>query len=157
MRLYSSGYESGAQIPERYTCAGENISPAFSWTDIPEETKTFVLILHDPDAPRDGGFTHWAIYNIPSHVTQITEKVPATATVPGLGFQAKNSSGHIGYMGPCPPSGSHRYVARLYALKQELNLQPGVSYQLVVSAMQGKILEQAEFIGRYEKKSRSAA
>ncbi len=157
VRLFSSGFEYGAQIPDRYSCAGENISPAFHWMDVPEETKSLVFILHDPDAPREGGFTHWVLYNIPPHVKRIAEKIPPAASVPGLGFQAKNSSGHVGYMGPCPPSGSHRYVAHLFALKQELNLQPGVSYQLVASAMQGKVIEEAEFMAKYANRSRSVA
>lgn len=157
MELFSSGFQHGASIPARFTCEGENISPEFSWRDVPKGTRSFVLVFHDPDAPRQGGFTHWVVYNIPPNVERLDEKTPRKAWISGLGSQARNSGDQIGYMGPCPPSGAHRYFARLYALKEELNLQPGASYQLVIAAMQGLVIEQAELMGVYAKKSQSAA
>lgn len=157
MQLISSAYQHGAEIPARFTCEGDNISPEFSWQDAPKETRSFVLMLHDPDAPRRNGFMHWVVYNIPAETGHVEEGVPGEANVPGLGLQAKNDSGRTGYMGPCPPAGRHRYFARLYALKKMLPLGEGVPYQEVVSAMEGAIIEQAELLGTYAKGAQRAA
>jgi Raf kinase inhibitor-like YbhB/YbcL family protein len=150
MRLISEELQGGKSIPRKFTCDGENVSPRFRWEDPPEEAKSFVLILHDPDAPRHDGFTHWVLYNIPSALDEIQENVPKTQQrVDGLGVQGKNDAGKLGYTGPCPPSGSHRYFARLYALRKELNLQPGATAREVQDAMQGLIIEHAETMGTY--------
>jgi Raf kinase inhibitor-like YbhB/YbcL family protein len=156
MQLTSSAFQAGGSIPVRYTCEGEDISPAFSWKEAPPQAKSFVLIMHDPDAPRAGGFTHWVIYNIPAGTGHIEEKTSKQEQVP-VGLQGTNDSGEVGYMGPCPPSGTHRYYVRLYALDTELNLDPGAPHKAVVSAMQGHILDQAELMGKYTKKSERAA
>lgn len=153
MQLKSSAFRAGGAIPERYTCEGDDISPEFTWTDVPPGTKSLALILHDPDAPREGGFTHWVVYNIDPRLGQIDENVPKQEKLAGLGLQGKNDSGKIGYMGPCPPSGIHHYYARLFALDTELNLKPGASRQEVVSAMEGHILEKAALMGTYSKKA----
>ena len=157
MQLTSSAFQAGAAIPAKYTCEGKNISPEFSWMDAPAQTKTFAFVIHDPDAPRPGGFTHWVVYNIPANTGHIGEGVPKQETVPDLGVQGKNDSGEIGYMGPCPPSGRHRSIARLYALDMELPLGPGVSLNELYVAMKGHILAQAELMGTYAKKSSRAA
>ena len=157
MELRSTAFQAGGAIPTRFTCEGDDISPDFSWRDAPPETKSFVLILHDPDAPRAGGFTHWVVYNIPAGTSHIEENIPQQATVAGLGVQGKNDSGEIGYMGPCPPSGTHRYFARLFAVDRELDLKPGLYHRDVYSEMQGHIVEQAELMGTYAKKCERAA
>lgn len=157
MQLNSAAYTMGGAIPVRYTCEGDDISPEFSWIDAPPETKSFALILHDPDAPKPGGFTHWTIYNIPAEVGHIEEKVPKEETVPGTGMQGKNDSGDIGYMGPCPPSGTHRYFARLFALSRKLPLPPGASPAEVNAAMKDIVLVCAELMGTYAKKAEKAA
>ncbi len=157
MNLTSSAFSPGGAIPKQFTCEGPDISPEFSWTDIPKETKCFVLIVHDPDAPKANGFTHWVVYNIPPTVNRIQENAPKNPSVPGLGLQGRNDSGKVGYMGPCPPSGSHRYFARLYALRTELDLKPGATYREVISAMEGKIIGQAELMGTYAKTGQKAA
>ena len=157
MKLTSSAFSHGSAIPKRFTCEGQNISPELSWTDAPKETKSFVLFLHDPDAPRKNGFTHWVVYNIPPTVSRIEENVPRNASIQGLGLQGRNDSGTVGYMGPCPPSGSHRYFARLYALRAELELGPHATYAEVIAAMQGKIIEGAELMGTYDKTEQKAA
>src|ERR1700747_1645814 len=90
MRLLSAVIQEGKPIPQRFTCEGENISPEFYWVDAPKETKSFVLILHDPDAPRDNGFTHWLLYDIPPDVTHIPENLPKQASVADSGLQGKN-------------------------------------------------------------------
>jgi Raf kinase inhibitor-like YbhB/YbcL family protein len=150
MKLVCQEFQEGKPIPRRFTCDGENISPRFCWEGAPEETKAFVLIVHDPDAPKHDGFTHWLLYNIPPSVREVRENVPkAQAQVYGLGVQGKNDEGRIGYTGPCPPSGSHRYFARLYALREELNVEPGATAREVQSAMEGLLIEEAETMGTH--------
>jgi len=157
MNLTSTAFQHGSAIPQRFTCEGEDISPELAWNDAPAETKSFVLTVHDPDAPREGGFTHWVLYRIPATVDHIGENVPKNASVPGLGMQGRNDSGKIGYMGPCPPSGSHRYFFRLYALRSQLDLQPRATHTDVLSAMRDKIVDETELIGTYAKTARRAA
>jgi Raf kinase inhibitor-like YbhB/YbcL family protein len=149
MRLTSSAFRQGERIPARFTCDGGDISPALSRENPPAETKAFAIILHDPDAPRANGFTHWLLYNIPGSVTRIPEDVPKKAEVSGLGLQGKNDAGKVGYMGPCPPSGMHRYFTRLYALRDELDLAPGASVQEVQAAIHDAVIELAELMGTY--------
>lgn len=152
MKLICNELRDGKPIPRRFTCDGENLSPRFQWEGAPEAAKSFALIIHDPDAPRHDGFTHWVLYNIPPSVSEIPENVPkAQEEVRGLGVQGKNDAGQLGYMGPCPPSGSHRYFARLYALRKELSLKPGATREEVQSAMQGLEIEQAETMGTYSR------
>jgi Raf kinase inhibitor-like YbhB/YbcL family protein len=131
--------------------------PELSWQDVPKETESLVLTLRDPDARKAGGFTHWVVFNIPASVLSIAQNVPKRPAVPNLGLQARNDGGEVGYMGPCPPSGTHRYFFRLFALSKELNLQPGATYEEVRSAMEGHVLEKAELIGTYAKKAEQAA
>ncbi len=157
MQLTSAVFQQGAEIPSYYTSDGEDVSPELSWKDAPGKTKSFALIMHDPDAPRPGGFTHWVVYNIPPETGHLEEKVPREEQVPGLGTQGKNDAGKIGYMGPAPPSGTHRYFMRLFALNLLLDLAPGATHRQVNAAMKGHILAQAELMGTYEKKSHRAA
>ena len=153
MQIQSSAFRAGEAIPVRYTCEGEDISPEFSWKDAPKGTKSFVLILHDPDAPREGGFTHWVVYDIDPGVHQVKEHAPNRERVAGLGEQGRNDGGRIGYMGPCPPSGTHHYVAKLFALDARLNLKPGATREEVERAMKSHVLDQATLTGTYSKKA----
>ncbi len=155
MKLTSPAFSYGASIPKQFTCDGQNISPALAWSGAPNEAKSFVLILHDPDAPRAGGFTHWVLYNIPPNVDWLSENVAHDPSVAGLGIQGRNDAGKTGYMGPCPPSGSHRYYARLYALSTSLMLGPNATPAEVHAAMQGNILAEAELMGTYERTGQS--
>jgi len=157
MQLTSSDFNAGGAIPIRFTCEGDNASPEFSWKEAPGETKSFALILHDPDAPRAGGFTHWVLYNIPAEKGGIDPNVPKREEVPGTGTQGRNDSGEIGYMGPCPPSGTHRYYARLFALDAELRLTPGATHDELTELMEGHVLARAELMGTYRKKADQAA
>src|SRR4051812_5556782 len=118
MRIISPAFTEGTAIPKRFTCEGENISPEISWSEAPKEARSLVLIMHDPDAPRKNGFVHWLLYNIPPTVSRIPEN-GGHSSDSGFGLQGKNDSGNLGYKGPCPPSGVHRYFMRLYALKAE--------------------------------------
>lgn len=142
MKLTSPAFKNNTMIPKKFTCQGEDISPAFIIEDIPLQAKTLALIVDDPDAPM-GTWVHWVVFNIP-----ITPKIDEGA-IPGK--QGKNDFGRRNYGGPCPPSGTHRYFFKLYALDIELNLQEGISKKELEKAMQGHILEEAELIGLYRK------
>jgi Raf kinase inhibitor-like YbhB/YbcL family protein len=157
MQLTSAAYQQGAFIPVRYTCEGDNISPEFSWRDAPGQTKSFALLIHDPDAPRAGGFTHWVLYNIPPGTGSIQENVRKNEKVLDVGTQGRNDAGEIGYTGPCPPFGTHRYYARLFALDSVLALPPGATHEELRAAMEGHVLTRAELMGKYAKKAERAA
>ena len=151
MRLISPVFRNDEEFPKRFTCEGENISPELSWEEAPKETKSFVLILHDPDAPRRNGFTHWVLYDIPPTITRVRENVPKVAQLADAGMQGRNDSGEFGYTGPCPPSGRHRYFARLYALREKLGLPAGATAAEVQTALDGKVIEQTELMATYQK------
>lgn len=131
-------------MPKENTCDGRNVNPPLAFSEVPQGTKSLVLIMDDVDAPM-GIFTHWVVFNIPAGMMEVEED-----TKPGV--MGKNSFGQVGYGGPCPPSGSHRYYFRLYALDTELALSPGSERERVEAAMKERILETAEMMGRYEKK-----
>jgi Raf kinase inhibitor-like YbhB/YbcL family protein len=157
MRLLSPIFQNEGEFPKRFTCEGDNISPELSWQDAPKETECFVLILHDPDASRRNGFTHWLLYDIPSTINRLRENVPKEAQLADAGRQGRNDSGEIGYTGPCPPSGRHRYFARLYALRERLNLPAGADVTEVQTALAGKVIEQAELMATYQKSAKATS
>jgi len=157
MQLASPAFQQGSEIPSYYTRDGEDVSPELSWKDAPSQTKSFVLVMHDPDAPMLGGFTHWVLYNVPAEAGHLKENIPAEERISGTGLQGKNDAGKIGYVGPAPPSGIHRYFFRLFAIDKMLDLAPGATHKQVSAAVKGHILAQAELMGTYEKKSERAA
>lgn len=118
---------------------------------------SFVLVMHDPDATRTGGFTHWVGYNISAESGHIEEDVPNRERITGVGVQGKNDAEKIGYIGPAPPSGVHRYFLRLFALDSSVDLATGATHREVSAAMKGHILAQAELMGTYESKSKRVA
>lgn len=150
MRLFSSAFEEGGMIPQRYTCDGENTSPPLEWSAAPPGTQAYVLVVDDPDAP-SGTFLHWLLYDIPASENGLTEGVGKNGTEAGGGMQGRNSFGEQGYGGPCPPSGSHRYYFRLYALQQSLRIPAGAKRTEVEQAMEGHVMDTAELMGRYER------
>lgn len=156
-QLTSSAFQPEANIPRQFTCEGNDVSPDLTWRNPPSGTRSFALIVHDPDAPRPSGFTHWVVYNIPASVTQISQGAPRGDTLPGGGIQGENDGGQNGFMGPCPPSGTHRYYFYLYALDTQLNLKPGASKDDLEKAIKGHVLEKTELMGRYKKGSEKAA
>jgi len=146
--LESQVFENNTEIPVKYTCDGANLSPPLKWSGAPVETKTYVLIVFDPDAP-GGLFIHWIIYNIPSEISELKEGIPQENIV-SEGLQGINDFGYIGYGGPCPPRGSkHRYVFLLFALDKELELNGGAGLNDVINNMRGHIIAYAKLVGVY--------
>lgn len=151
LSITSTAFREGGQIPDKYTCQGQDISPPLAWTKPPEGTESLALIMDDQDAP-SGVFTHWVIFNIPSDSRGLPEAVPAQDQLPSGALQGKNDFRRIGYGGPCPPSGhSHRYQFTLYALEQTLDLKAGASKKQVFEAMQGRILAWGQLTGTYQR------
>ena len=148
--LTSTVFKQGESIPERYSCDGEDISPALEWTDPPAGTQSLALILDDPDAP-GGTWVHWVLFSIPAAARGLSEGVSDPAEQSDGGRHGENSWGQPGYGGPCPPGGTHRYFFKLYALDQELDLAALSSKAELEAAMQGHILAQAELMGTYSR------
>ncbi len=150
MNLTSPEFKHNGFIPSKFTCEGLDISPTLVIEGIPEGTKSLALIMDDPDAPM-GTWVHWVVYDIPPAINRLTlEK----NSIPGK--QGKNNFGRINYGGPCPPSGTHRYFFKIYALDIALNLKEGISKGALEKAMEGHILGRAELIGLYKKQNTSS-
>jgi Raf kinase inhibitor-like YbhB/YbcL family protein len=147
--LETKAFPKGGAIPARYTCSGDDVSPALSWSGAPQGTKSFALIVDDPDAP-SGTFTHWIVYDLPAATHQLPESVSKTDDLSGGGRQGRNDFRRVGYGGPCPPPGKpHRYFFKLYALNAALNLPAGASRQDVEGAMRSHVIAQAELMGQF--------
>jgi len=144
----SPAFAPGGTIPAQYTCSGSGISPPLTWGEPPAGTQAFALTLADPDAP-SGTFIHWVIYNIPAASRGLAEAVAPGAQLADGSLQGLNSARQLGYMSPCPPSGTHHYVFDLYALDAALSLGSGVGRDELFSALQGHILAKAELVGIY--------
>lgn len=142
MELTSPEFENNKPIPSKFTCEGKDVNPQLEIADIPKETKSLALIMDDPDAPM-GTWVHWVVYDIPIIFRIEENSVPGT---PGI-----NNSGKRAYHGPCPPSGTHRYFFKLYALDRMLDLPQGLSKGALEKAMQGRILAEAQLIGLYKR------
>jgi len=143
----SPDFPNNAVVPTRFTCDGDNLSPALEWTEAPQATKSFVLIMDDPDAPM-GVWDHWLLFNIPSNVTKLEEGIKQ---LPKGTKSGKNSWQRNDYRGPCPPDREHRYFFKLFALDRTLDLPEGAAKKEIERAMQPHILVQAELIGRYNR------
>ena len=152
LTLTSDAFVNGQSIPAKYACTGRNISPALAWNDPPGGTQSFALIVDDPDAPM-GTWVHWVLYNIPAGARSLQEDLPVTGknVDPEAIFVGRNSAGKIGYDGPCPPSGTHRYYFKLYALDTLISLLPGATKEQVLKEMEGHILAQGELMGTFSK------
>jgi len=144
----SDSFSDGGMIPAKYTCDGANISPQLSWDNAPKGTKSFVLICEDPDAPM-GTFTHWVLYDLPADVHELPENLPKDKILPNGAKQGITDFKKVGYGGPCPPNGTHRYYFKLYALDTLLNLEPGLKKEDILKAMNGHILAQGQIMGKY--------
>ncbi|KAF5036036.1 hypothetical protein DSECCO2_579230 [anaerobic digester metagenome] len=145
--ITSTAFKNDSLIPSRYTCDGANVSPQLSWTNAPENTKSFALICDDPDAPSKT-WVHWMVFNIPAETHAIAEGADSVA---GAQY-GKNDFGKTNYGGPCPPSGTHHYHFKVYALDCMLPLKNGANKKEIEDAMKGHILAQGELVGLYSRK-----
>jgi hypothetical protein len=150
MQITSSAFTEGSMIPAKYTCDGQDISPPLEWKDAPADTKSFALINDDPDAPM-GTWVHWVAYNIPSNITKLDENAKPEREFKNGMRQGSNSWPRIGYGGPCPPSGTHRYYFKLYALDTVLDIKPGATKVQVLQAMKEHVLAEAQLMGKYKR------
>ncbi|MCI0470838.1 MAG: YbhB/YbcL family Raf kinase inhibitor-like protein [Candidatus Aminicenantes bacterium] len=150
MKLTSPAFQHEGKIPDKFSCKGEDISPALAWENPPAGTKSFALICDDPDAPM-GTWDHWLLFNIPAADREIPEAIPCRREIANGARHGKNSWGRSDYGGPCPPGGTHRYFFRLYALDTLLDLKPGASKKEIKKAMEKHILAEAELMGKFSK------
>ena len=153
MNLASTAFREGDLIPAKHTCDGKNVSPHLRWDLVPQGTKSLALIVDDPDAP-SGTFVHWVVYHIPPSVTELQEGVSPVDVMSNGAMQGRNGFGKIGYGGPCPPSGTHRYFFRLYALNAQVELHAEATRHDLDAAMKSKIIAQAELMGTYARQAR---
>jgi len=143
LRVRSVAFNHGGHIPPKYTCEGENVNPPLEINGLPERTRTVAMIVEDPDAPK-GVYDHWVVWNISPNEAIAENSKP--------GETGKNSFGNIGYGGPCPPSGSHRYFFKVYALDTKLDLAAGADKKNLLEAMKDHILASGELMAHYEKR-----
>ena len=150
IKVTSTAFEEGGMIPKQYTCDGTDVSPPLAWTSVPEGTKTIALICDDPDAPM-GTWVHWVLFNLPADVKELPGSVPLQKRLETGAIQGTNDFRKIGYGGPCPPGGTHRYYFKLYAVDTELNLQAGATKRELLKAMEGHILGEGQLMGKYKR------
>jgi Raf kinase inhibitor-like YbhB/YbcL family protein len=154
LTLTSSAFNEGGEIPAQYTCEGEDRAPALAWTGVPENTRSLVLIVDDPDAPDPKAprmtWVHWVLYNLPPDHRGLPEGATARDLPAGTG-EGINDWSRTGYGGPCPPVGRHRYFHKLYALDTVLEAMHRPTKAEVEAAMAGHVIAQAELVGTYEK------
>jgi len=146
----SKAFQAGSFIPQKYTCDGKNVSPPLKWRGAPPGTQSFVLVADDPDAPK-GTWVHWVVFDIPPTLDMLPEAMPPIKKLANAERQGTNDFKKIGYGGPCPPSGIHRYFFKVYALDTMLRLEPGATKPQVLDAMEGHILAQGVLIGTYKR------
>lgn len=150
MKLSSPAFADGAVIPMRYTCTGDDVSPPLAWSDTPAGAKSLALIVDDPDAPA-GTWVHWVAFNLPVTAGGLPEGIKDAKQLPSGGTQGTNSWRRIGYGGPCPPSGTHRYFFKLYALDTTLSLGNNATAKDLQAAMKGHILAESQLMGRFKR------
>jgi len=156
IQVRSEAFQHGRAIPKRYTADGANLSPPLAISSLPAGTKELALIMDDPDAPR-GTWVHWVLYKIPSDATELPEGIAGTERLsePPGAMQGLNSASGIGYFGPAPPPGKpHRYFFKVYALDAELDVQPGLTKQQLLKAVEGHIIGRGELMGTYQREER---
>ena len=146
MKISSAAFENNSFIPSKYTCEGQGINPPLEFREVPEGTKSLVLIVDDPDAPMKT-WVHWTIWNIDAKTTQVLQNSCPKGAVEGI-----TSFGRTGYGGPCPTSGTHRYFFKLFALDKMLDLSPNSYARDIEGTIEGHIIRKAELIGLYKKK-----
>ncbi len=151
LSLKSPAFSEGGDIPQKHTCDAVDASPALNWNEPPAGTKSFSLIMDDPDAPA-GTWVHWVLYNVPATNRALPEAVPKDQQLKDSSHQGQNSFKRVGYDGPCPPRGpAHRYYFKLYALDTNLSLSAGAGKADLEKAMAGHVLAQGQLMGRYKR------
>ena len=154
LTLKSSVFDNGGEIPSRYTCEREDISPPLAWTGVPETARSLVLIVDDPDAPDPKApkmtWVHWVLYNLPPDISGLPEGITSAGLPPGT-VEGLNDWKRSGYGGPCPPIGRHRYFHKLYALDKVLEVINTPTKAKVEAAMNGHVIAQTAFVGTYQK------
>lgn len=149
-QITTTAFRDSASIPKKFTCDGPDVSPALAWSDPPAGTKSFAIIVDDPDAPA-GTWVHWVLYDLPADTRKLPEGVAKDRELSSGALQGRNDFGKIGYNGPCPPRGSeHRYFFKLYALDSKTGLKAGATKGELERAMNRHVLAQAQFIGIYK-------
>jgi len=146
----SSVFGDGGMIPKKYTCDGEDISPDLKWSGVPQGAKSLALICDDPDAPV-GTWVHWVLFDIPADVAELPAGIAPDATLENGARHGKNDFRKLGYGGPCPPGGTHRYFFKLYALDTRLALESGSSKAQLLAAMKGHVLAEGQLMGKYKR------
>jgi Raf kinase inhibitor-like YbhB/YbcL family protein len=154
LTIRSGAFTDGGEIPVRYTCQGNDVSPPLAWSGVPEGARSLILIVDDPDAPDPKAprmtWVHWVLYNLPPETTGLPEGIAPGALPAGTG-EGTNSWNRTGYGGPCPPIGRHRYFHKLYALDTVLNLPGKPTGKAVEAALRGHVIEEAQLVGTYQK------
>ncbi len=148
--LTSSAFLQGDPIPVSYSCDGENTSPRLTWTNPPDNARSFALIFDDPDAPCST-WVHWVLFNLPTETRSLPEAVGPDPTLANGAVHGSNSWNSIGYGGQCPPGGEHRYFFKLYALDSVLDLEVGATKEQLLEAMEDHIVAEAELMGTYSR------
>ncbi len=148
IKIFSSAFSEGGMIPERFTCDGSGVSPHLSWGEQPAGTKSITIICNDPDAP-GGNFVHWLLYDIPASTRELPENVPPDGVLSNGAKQGVTDFDSLGYGGPCPPGGVHKYVFKIFALNALLGLPAGASEKQVLKAMKGHVLGEGKLTGKY--------
>ena len=155
LRLGSTAFADGGSVPSRYTCDGEDVSPPLAWADPPAGTKSFALVVDDPDAPDPQAprvrWVHWVVYDLPAGASALPEGVRSAAELPAGAQMGQNDWGKAAWGGPCPPVGRHRYFFTLYALDAALGARGALTKRTLEAALQGHVLGQAELVGTYER------
>lgn len=151
IQLESPAFPENGMIPSRYACDGGDVSPPLKWSGAPPGVKSFALMIEDPDAP-SGLWVHWLVYNIPPDTKEIPEGASSARRLPKGAAEGMTSGHTTAYGGPCPPSGTHRYFLRLYALDSPLALKPGATRSQVLDAMRGHVLAEGELMAKYSHK-----
>lgn len=151
IKLTSEAFADNGMMPPKYTCDGDNVSPPLKWEGVPEKAKMLALIADDPDAP-NGTWTHWLLFNLSASAKELPENIPPENQPASVATHGTNDFKKLGYGGPCPPSGTHRYFFKLYALDVELKLDAGATKDELLKAMEGHVLAEGQLVGKYEKK-----
>jgi Raf kinase inhibitor-like YbhB/YbcL family protein len=150
IKITSPAFEDGGMIPSKYTCDGEDISPPLHWEAVPDGTVSIAIISDDPDAPM-GTWVHWVLFNLPPDTKELKEKFPDDETLADGTRQGITDFGATGYGGPCPPSGTHRYFFKIYALDKKIDVATIVDKAQLLQEMEGHIIGQGQLMGKYQR------